>query len=767
MKLTEASKWAKLCIGTIVLTLLCLINFFALAAPGLDDPLFVSNRDGEVTKIFIRPDDGKVDVSTCIGKESKLGELDGLAFNDDGTTMIIADETHHTIVKAGKGIFIELKSGCKLNAQFPPSFNPGLDTPKLLNIDKSGDVIGTDGKLGRIFRFKLNDDNQFTIIYDFGKPEPNSGLNLVGLAIEPITENLYVGRPQTGEIFKFNRNPKAPGGYDTPPTLFATIPDDPIHPEINNKFIAGLQFNITTGDLYIASFFSGKLFRIQKAVSCTPLPCNTPVEVFATGFSHPDGVAIELDGDIFIADATKFDPEKPDSTGCVKEILATDVKNGDTAPKILACGLPYPDDLLPLSGAGSFNHPPQKPPVPDILQDQQCTTVTIDGSGATDPDGDKLSFKWELIAAPPGISVPRTLSSSPKLTFSPTQPGIYRVRLTVSDGRGGTATVETSIKVIPSLGCDFIPGEKDFELMMNALVHHIYEVIVDTNHARSLISQNRSEALITDSIDRALDLMGEIPADFAELFGQLDNMDETLTEFLTLVETRAEDADITPLQQALFIKIKGKLEMMQSVLLDMRNELDSLRDTLDSGDPNVADVRQALEQARAAVNDGDLASAKSNLNDAYQRLRIARREQARVLAKEKIVQRRFVEINGILPRAFAVLNDDPKVIPATPSAQPIRLQTKGSISLWILPQRDGSFTLQAQGINVKTIRLEMYALSGERLVLRSANGNVVTVKPTDEQGHSLANGVYLILITVETKGHQIERQVHKITVLQK
>ncbi|MBI3460562.1 PKD domain-containing protein, partial [Candidatus Acetothermia bacterium] len=169
-----------------------------------------------------------------------------------------------------------------------------------------------------------------------------------------------------------------------------------------------------------------------------------------------------------------------------------------------------------------INRAPTAPPIPDIVQVQECTSVTIDGSGATDPDGDKLSFKWELIAAPPGVRVPRTLSASPKLTFSPTQPGIYRVRLTVSDGRGGTATVETSINVIPSLGCDFIPGEKDFELMMNALVHHIYEVIVDTNHARNLISQNRSETLIADSIDQALELMAEIPADFAELFGQLD-----------------------------------------------------------------------------------------------------------------------------------------------------------------------------------------------------------------------------------------------------
>jgi len=69
------------------------------------------------------------------------------------------------------------------------------------------------------------------------------------------------------------------------------------------------------------------------------------------------------------------------------------------------------------------------------------TAVTLDGSGSWDPDGDFLSYCWELVLVPEGslpssidIVYPRT--AYPRLT--PDVPGVYALSLEVDDGFGGT-----------------------------------------------------------------------------------------------------------------------------------------------------------------------------------------------------------------------------------------------------------------------------------------------------------------------------------------
>ncbi len=414
-----------------------------------------------------------------------------------------------------------------------------------------------------------------------------------------------------------------------------------------------------------------------------------------------------------------------------------------------------------------LNDPPKVPPFPEIFQEQQCSSISFDASGSTDPDNDPLTFKWELIQAPTG-TVPRILSTSSKFSFSPTAAGLYRLRLTVSDSRGGTSTVETSINVFPSLGCGFTPGKTDFDIDLNSLIHQIYEIIVDVTNARRLISQKRPVSLIEDAIDRALQVLEGVNSDFAELFGLLDNLDETLTDFIATVLAELEGSDITPTQAALIAKVKAKLEVIQTTLLELRNELESLRDTLDTGDPDANDVRSALEAAHEAVNNDDLVAARAALNTAYLRLRTARREQGRILAKQRVIMKRFVEISPILPRVFGALNSNISVTPATPAAQAIQLKTESAVSLWVVPQQDGSFVFRAENADVKTMQIEVFKLNGERVTQRTVLGPLVSFKPTDTQGRSLANGVYLVVIHVKGESQAtLLQHIHKLTILQK
>ena len=61
-------------------------------------------------------------------------------------------------------------------------------------------------------------------------------------------------------------------------------------------------------------------------------------------------------------------------------------------------------------------------------------TVTLDGSGSSDVDGDALSYHWALISQPPGSTAAliNAASVSPQLT--PDRPGSYVVQLIVNDG---------------------------------------------------------------------------------------------------------------------------------------------------------------------------------------------------------------------------------------------------------------------------------------------------------------------------------------------
>ena len=64
--------------------------------------------------------------------------------------------------------------------------------------------------------------------------------------------------------------------------------------------------------------------------------------------------------------------------------------------------------------------------------------LRLSGRGC-DLDRDRLSPHWELVAAPPGSAWSLTNPQSWSPTLSVDEPGPFRARLTVTDGRGGTS----------------------------------------------------------------------------------------------------------------------------------------------------------------------------------------------------------------------------------------------------------------------------------------------------------------------------------------
>ena len=80
---------------------------------------------------------------------------------------------------------------------------------------------------------------------------------------------------------------------------------------------------------------------------------------------------------------------------------------------------------------------PTRPPWADAGPDKTARLheqVTFDGSGSGDPDGDEITYQWEIVERPPESKAMLFGSQRAQVDFWPDAPGVYRIRLTVSDG---------------------------------------------------------------------------------------------------------------------------------------------------------------------------------------------------------------------------------------------------------------------------------------------------------------------------------------------
>ncbi len=74
-----------------------------------------------------------------------------------------------------------------------------------------------------------------------------------------------------------------------------------------------------------------------------------------------------------------------------------------------------------------------------------ATTITLDGNGSSDQNGNPLTYAWEFVSKPAGSIAILASSSSAKATFVPDLAGIYLVNLTVNDGKVNSPPVTVAV----------------------------------------------------------------------------------------------------------------------------------------------------------------------------------------------------------------------------------------------------------------------------------------------------------------------------------
>jgi len=106
--------------------------------------------------------------------------------------------------------------------------------------------------------------------------------------------------------------------------------------------------------------------------------------------------------------------------------------------------------------------PPNRPPrieIAPVVRAEPGQWAMLDGGGATDPDGDVLTFRWERVAGeedPSGSRFAKAVEMDPfdgrarRVRVRSWRGGVYRFRLTVTDAFGAEVVAETVLRVAPN-----------------------------------------------------------------------------------------------------------------------------------------------------------------------------------------------------------------------------------------------------------------------------------------------------------------------------
>lgn len=96
------------------------------------------------------------------------------------------------------------------------------------------------------------------------------------------------------------------------------------------------------------------------------------------------------------------------------------------------------------------NTPPVAKAGSDI-QKEPGETVQLDGSGSTDPDGDKLTYLWKFVNKPDGSVAVLENPDTEKPSFKADKEGRYIIELEVADTRKATNTDRVTVEVLKDL----------------------------------------------------------------------------------------------------------------------------------------------------------------------------------------------------------------------------------------------------------------------------------------------------------------------------
>ncbi len=181
------------------------------------------------------------------------------------------------------------------------------------------------------------------------------------------------------------------------------------------SLLTGVSFYPVSGGSF-PSTYRGALFFSDRLRDCIyallpgsdGLPQRGKVVLFAAGAMRPMDIEVLPGGDMLYVDQDAYEVKRVSYTAA-----------GNRAPVAVATSS-ITSGVAPLA-------------------------VAFDGSGSSDPDGDALSYEWDLDG---DGAFDDSTAAKPSFTYAAA--GTYRAQLRVADGRGGSSTAAVTITVTAS-----------------------------------------------------------------------------------------------------------------------------------------------------------------------------------------------------------------------------------------------------------------------------------------------------------------------------
>lgn len=365
---------------------------------------------------------------------SGAGQIYGIALDETKDLLYIGDLT--------KSVKVYDTNTWALVKSLPISQNAmGIAVDTKNGFVYTGNAYPSSGSLGRLSKYDLNLNTESAI----NVRELSGGItsdNVVGLAVDQATSLLYITTGNQGSggsdriiVFDSNLNMLYATGDIGDPTGIVVPGKEISYNPLNLQKSDGLSACANPGDTvtYTLSYNNGNAYDVTGAKITDTLPSEVEFVSASNGGT--------LSGNVVTWDIGTI---TQGSSGQVT--LTVKIKSGTPGGTTITDSATIDSDQTPpTTQSETTDTCTNQPPVAEAggpYTVNEGSSVTVDGSGSSDPDGDTLTYAWDLdndgTYETPGVTAVVTPQDGP---------ATLTVGLQVSDGKGGVSTDTATINV--------------------------------------------------------------------------------------------------------------------------------------------------------------------------------------------------------------------------------------------------------------------------------------------------------------------------------